>query len=87
MKPPRLRIDLNEVVEQHVYLLSRTDQAIDSDGTKVELEEGKIVLLYSDDAGDVPGELLFMTGVVERNRRDDWSRHVAWCCRVTDWGD
>lgn len=84
MTPARLRIGLNEMVERDVYLLSRTDRAVDSDGGWVELSEGKVVLLYADDE---PDERWRMTGVVERNHRNDWSRHVAWCVRVTDWGD
>ena len=80
---PRIRVDFNEMVEQDLVLLSKTDTCVDSSGQVIELYEGKRVLLYMEDLNEnnQPDPLL-AAGIVERNRAQDWSSHVPWCCRI-----
>lgn len=80
---PRIRVDFNEMVEDNLVLLSTEDKALDSAGNSVELAEGREVNVYEEDSDDRGNpDFLVATGLVERNRAQDWSSHVRWCCRI-----
>lgn len=85
---PRIRVDFNEMVEQDVVLLAKSDEVVDSSGERIVLREGLRVYLYMDDADERgnPRPLL-ASGVAERNDANDWSRMARWRCRIDKWGD
>lgn len=81
---PRLYVDFNEMLEPGLYLLSKTDTRLDSDGNTIALTNGMNISIYSDDLND-RGErdYLIAEAVVERNTTSlGWGTNVKWCCRV-----
>jgi hypothetical protein len=87
MKIPTLIVDFNEMLEPNLVLLSAGDTTPDSSGVPIQLLEGMLVAIYSDDLGDdgKPDKLM-AEGVVERNTHKGWSARVKWCCRINSKG-
>jgi hypothetical protein len=88
MTKPIFYVDFNEMVERDLVLLSRFDNAVDRYGNEVLLFSGMEVDIYSDDV-DEQGNAddLIASGRVEINtKRDEWSSHVKWCCRIDNRG-
>lgn len=52
MDKARIYVDLNEMVDDDIFLLSKDDTKIDSQGNTVTFYEGMPVSIYSDDADD-----------------------------------
>lgn len=53
MDKARVYVDLNELVEENIVLLSKDDWKTDTNGKQVRLEEGMPISLYSDSAEDI----------------------------------
>ena len=53
MDKARVYVDLNELVEENIVLLSKDDWNTDTNGKQVRLEEGMPISLYSDSAEDI----------------------------------
>ena len=83
---PRVRVDFNELVQEDVVLLSKTDEVIDSAGNCLILTEGLEVSIYEyNDYGDGDKEFLLADGVAELNditRNGEWCKVAKWCCRI-----
>lgn len=85
---PRIRVNFNEMIATDVVLLSASDTRIDSTGHEVAISEGLRVYLFEEDvADDGSSTFLIATGVAERNVTSDWSKHVAWRCRIDERGE
>lgn len=85
---PRIRVDFNELTEQDVVLVSRSDDVVDSAGNAITLREGLRVHLYCEDADDSgKPTYLVASGLIERNTSTDWSQKVKWQCRIDEWGE
>jgi hypothetical protein len=81
---PIFYVDFNELMEFDVVLFSRTDTKKDAHGNDVQLSEGLLVAIYSDDIGDdgKPDNLV-AEGVVIPNKYTGSFPHVKWCCRIS----
>lgn len=87
MKEPRLYVDFNEMIEDDLVLLSRTDIKLDSNGNSIELKEGLKVKIYSDDLNSCnEKDNLIADGVVELNTHGGWATDVKWNCRINESG-
>jgi hypothetical protein len=90
MDRPRIKVDFNEMVEEDLVLLSKTDTVFDSEGNKITLVEGKKVYLYEYNEYDKnEKEYLLAEGVAELNKPDIngvWSKAAKWCCRINENG-
>lgn len=83
MKGNRIHVDFEQLIDENLVPLSDTDEVIDSKGNKILLQEGKEVLLYSDDLGSCSTkENLIAEGVVEAGEKSDWVTSVKWNCRI-----
>ena len=85
---PRFRIDLNELVEHDLVLLSQADVRLDETGTPVQLLPGMAIDVIEDDP-DVDGTpgLLVASGVAEPNvLGTGWTKVATWCCRIDSRG-
>lgn len=80
MDKARVYVDLNELVEENIVLLSKDDWKTDTNGKQVRLEEGMPISLYSDSAEDI---FLLAEGTVIKYDLKDFGawKHVKWCCR------
>lgn len=87
MKKPMFYVDFNEMPEPDLVLLSQFDTKVDSNGHEVILKEGMLISVFMNDV-DQFGRVdnLLGAGAVVLNHRDDWSRHVKWCCRLDESG-
>ena len=83
---PRIRVDFNEIIEENVVLLSKTDEREDSDGNLIQLREGRDVALYEyNHYKDGEEEYLFAEGVVVANTFQE-NPVAIWCCRINEKG-
>lgn len=86
MKEARIYVDLNEMLERDLVLLSRVDERLDSCGNTVQLHEGLKIKIYMDDLDQHGNEdNLIGDGLVEQNPlygKDHGWGHVKWCCRI-----
>lgn len=87
MDRPRLYVDFNEMLEPDLVLLAKTDTKIDSSGAVIELHEGKLVYVYTDDTDehDRPDNLI-ADGVAVLNTAKGWGSAARWCCRIDQRG-
>lgn len=88
MKEARIYVDFNEMLEDNLVLLSKTDIKKDSDGNDVILYQGLQVKIYGDDLNDSNEEdNLIAEGVVElNNSSESWAKAAKWNCRINDDG-
>lgn len=90
MKEPRLYVDFNEMIEEDLVLLSKTDIKVDSDGKQVELKEGLKIKIYSEDTNDEnEQDNLIADGYAELNtfrEKLSWTSNVKWNCRIDENG-
>ena len=87
LKEPRIYVDFNELIEDNLVLLSKTDFKQNSDGVPIELKEGMKVKIYMDDQNESNEEdNLIAAGVVELNNFGGWTKATKWCCRIDDKG-
>lgn len=90
MKEARIYVDFNEMVEDNLVLLSKTDFKSDSEGNQIEMEEGLKVKVYSDDINDKNEvDNLIADGVVELNtyrEKYGWTAAAKWNCRIDENG-
>lgn len=81
-----MRVDFNELVQEDLVLLSKTDSVTDSDGNAFLLKEGVNVFVYEFNRyEDGTEEYLLADGIVELNDPNInglWSKAVKWCCRI-----
>ncbi len=85
MDSARIYVDLNEMVTEDIFLLSREDTKADSLGNIVTFYDRMPVKIYSDDASST-GETdhLIAEGIAIRydlKSRPGWE-HVKWCVRI-----
>lgn len=87
---PRVRVDFNELVQDDLVLLSKTDEVKDSDGNQFLLTEGMEVFVYEFNTyNDGTNEYLLADGIAELNNSEvngQWSVVVKWCCRINNNG-
>ncbi|MEW5248283.1 hypothetical protein [Microbulbifer discodermiae] len=90
MDKPRVLVEFNEIVQDEVVLLSRSDEVTDSAGNSFLLKEGLEVSVYEFNHYDGGiKEFLFADGVAELNELSiisEWSKAVKWCCRINENG-
>ncbi|MCG8580068.1 MAG: hypothetical protein MI866_09135 [Bacteroidales bacterium] len=87
MKEARLHVDFNEMIEEDLVLLSKTDFKQDSNGNMVELKEGIHVKLYDHDLSSCNEvDNLITGGVVELNTHAGSAGEAKWCCRIDSKG-
>jgi len=82
----RLWVDFNEMMDDDLVLLSKSDIKQDVNGSGIALFAGKIVQIYDEDFND-EGERddLWAKGEVELNpyyNTNHWSARAKWCCRI-----
>ncbi|MFV0480921.1 MAG: hypothetical protein ACK5LP_02950 [Campylobacteraceae bacterium] len=81
MDKPRIYVDFNEMIEEDLVLLSKTDLKKDSDGIEILLFEGKKVDIYMDDEEDGFVDNLIASGTVERNNSERF-KVCKWNCHI-----
>ncbi|NOQ25294.1 MAG: hypothetical protein GQ564_08020 [Bacteroidales bacterium] len=87
MKEARIYVDFNEMIEDNLVLLSKTDFTKDSKGNTIKLKEGLKVKVYSDDLSSCfEKDNLIADGVVELNTHGGWTKEVKWNCRINKAG-
>ncbi len=85
MEEPRILVDFNELIDDNLVLLSKTDFIEDSSGNTLELKEGMNVKIYEyNDYGDEK-EFLLAEGVVELNTSGCFDV-CKWNCRISESG-
>ena len=89
MKQVRLPVDFNEMVDDNIVMLSKTDTKTDFQGNSVTLYEGMPVSIYEEDVyedGEV--DYLIAEGIVIRHdfAAYPFSFHVKWFCRIDSYG-
>ena len=69
MKPARIQVDFNELIESDLVLLSQQDIKLDNSGQEILLFPGKEIDIYMDDT-DENGAVdnLVASGTVELNK-------------------
>ena len=84
MDKARVYVDFNERVDSDVYLLSKEDTKINSEGNIVTFYEGMPVSIYTDDASStVEIDNIIAEGVAIKNDSRKYGfPYVKWCCRV-----
>ena len=83
----RLYVDFNEMIEEDLVPLSKTDFKIDSSGKSIELKEGLKVKIYSDDLSSChEKDNLIAEGTVELNKHGGWTEETKWNCRIDSFG-
>ena len=84
MNEPKFYVDFNEMIEEDLVLLSKTDVKIDSSGTPVMLHESLFVKIYMDDVSkEGHPDNLIAEGFVEQNTYGGWSSACKWNCRIS----
>jgi hypothetical protein len=88
MKEARIYVDFNEMLEDNLVLLSKTDIKKDSQGNEIMLYEGLKVKIYEDNLNDSDEEdNLIAEGVVELNiSTESWAKAAKWNCRINENG-
>lgn len=88
MKEPRIYIDFNEILEDNLVLLSKSDIKKDSEGNEIVLYQGLKVKIYENDVDDSNEEdNLIAEGIVKLNNSDEsWAKHAKWNCRINEDG-
>ena len=90
MDRARIEVDFNEMVNEDLVLLSKTDIVEDSEGNKIHLKSGnKIYIFEHNKYEDGEEELLLADGVAEINIpaiNGSWSKESKWCCRISAGG-
>jgi hypothetical protein len=87
MKKARIYVDFNELIDDDLVLLSKTDLKLDSNGLKIKLEEGMHVSIYEeneDDEGIIDN--LIADGIVVKNTFGGWTSEAKWLCRIDEKG-
>ena len=83
MKEARLYIDFNEMIEEDLFPLSKTDFKTDSEGTLIDLYEGLHVKIYDTDFSSCSKiDNLIAEGTVELNTNIAWTNEAKWNCRI-----
>ncbi len=85
MKEPRILVDFNELIENNLVLLSKTDFKKDSAGNVIELKEGMNVKIYEYNDYGCEKEFLLAEGVVELNKSGCFEI-CKWNCRINESG-
>ncbi|WP_444902033.1 hypothetical protein ACJJIG_02745 [Microbulbifer sp. SSSA007] len=90
MDKPRIQVDFNEMVQEDLVLLSKSDEVTDSEGNSFVLSEGVEISVYEyNHYDDGTKEYLLADGVAELNdvsENGSWSKAVKWCCRIDEIG-
>ncbi len=82
MDKPRIRVDFNELLEEDLVLLSKTDEKEDSEGSVMRISEGAHVSIYEyNHYDDGTKEYLLAEGVAELNTIQI-NPIAKWCCRI-----
>lgn len=85
MKEPRIYVDFNEMLDNDLVLLSKTDSKHDSDGNLVFFKEGMSIQIYTDDVDENGNQdNLIAEGMVEVNtvKKGAWGSIAKWNCRI-----
>ena len=83
MKKARLKVDFNEMIEEDLVLLSKTDFKKDSKGKLIELHAGLHIKIYDNDLSSCSEEdNLIAEGIVELNTHIAWASEAKWNCRI-----
>ena len=86
MKEARIYVDFNEMPEDNLVFLSKTNFVTDSKGKSIKLSEGKKIKLYSNDLSSCSeADNLIAEGTVERNSLL-WNTEYKWTCRISKAG-
>jgi len=87
MKEARIYVDFNELIENDLVLLSKSDFKEDSNGNLVELKEGMLVKIYNPNLNENGEEdNLIAEGTVELNTYKGWASVCKWNCRINKKG-
>jgi hypothetical protein len=86
----RIKVDFNELIEDRLVLLSKTNEVVDSEGNRIELIAGMPIAIYEyNEYENGDKEYLLAEGIVERNYPEvngKWSSAAKWCCRINESG-
>jgi hypothetical protein len=83
LREPRIYVDFNEMIEDNLVLLSKTDFKQNSAGITIELKDGMNIKIYSDDENNLNEEdNLIADGIVELNTYGRWTKTAKWNCRI-----
>lgn len=83
MKEARLHVDFNEMIEDDLVLLSKTDFKTDSKGNVIELKEGLKIKIYDNDLSSCNEiDNLIAEGIIELNKHEGGNQDVKWNCRI-----
>jgi len=89
MKEARISVDFNEMKEDDLILLSKSDHKKDSQGNVVELKGGMLIQIFEEDYNEfnVRDDLL-AGGRVELNTIPEghFGHFVKWNCRIDELG-
>lgn len=85
MDKARISVDFNEMVDDNIVMLSKTDNRTDSRGKIVTLYDGMPIEIYEENIyedGEV--EYLIADGIVIKHDLDAYpfSPHVKWFCLI-----
>jgi hypothetical protein len=88
LEEARISVDFNELIEENLILLSKSDYCQDSLGNRVYLYEGLEVKIYCEDTDENGNrDNLIADGKVELNNCEfDWTKIVKWNCRIDSKG-
>jgi hypothetical protein len=88
MKEKRIYIDFNEMIDSNLFLFSKDDYKIDSEGNQIQLVAGMCVKVYMNDLNELGEEdNLIAEGIVELNTKEyEWTKAVKWNCRINEMG-
>lgn len=82
MNEARIYIDLNERVDEDIFLLSKDDTKVDSMGNIVTFYEGMSIRIWSDDSDDEGNEDDLIADAVVIKYSCPWAPNAKWCCRI-----
>lgn len=78
----RIKVDFNEMIDEDILLLSKTESKVTSSGMLIDFIEGKVVYVYEEDY-DENSELdyLIAEDLCEINKTGNFL-HVKWCLKI-----
>jgi hypothetical protein len=80
---PLINVDFNEMIEDDLVLLSKSDIKEDHEGNLIELREGLIIRVFEEDVNDENQIInLVAEGVIEKNISKNWVAVAKWNCRI-----
>lgn len=81
-----IKVDFNEMVEEDLVLLSKSDEVYDAERNKIVLLKGLPISVYEyNEYKNGTTEHISAEGIVEPNDptvNGRWTKGTKWCCRI-----